>query len=125
MAQSGGHSERVTTVLSCYRLSQAKTDGSAIPTRYRMWDTWGIERNNYQDAAFPAILEGRIGDGHKISEKVRLGTLDLPPIDGNHVKHCVIFFIPASEARNKNNSEIMNSTARFVQTATEMGIESI
>jgi GTP-binding protein EngB required for normal cell division len=121
IAKSGGHTQRVTTELKSYRLIDFEKKKTS---NYRLWDTWGIERNNYQNCEFEQIINGYYQSGHKMNTRVSVADFDNKESDENNNQHCVIFFIPASELDN-SNGPMLQKTREYVEIATEQGISSV
>lgn len=127
VAQSGGHEQRVTTEFKSYRLMNMQTKQI---TGYRIWDTWGIESENYASCEFEYILEvffkfillssqGRIASKTSMkSELFRLGNKSTTQPNPLNAPHCVIFFIPVTELDNEE-SMLLQKTKEFMQKATE------
>jgi len=114
IAISGGNSARVTTEYNGNRLINLN---DKRPTRYRLWDTWGLERNNYQDCQFEFMLSGQLNRKFKMNDdvsQVKYG-------DPKQKIHCVLFFIPAAEL-DLQSSPMLQKTKEFREISTRMGI---
>jgi len=122
LATSGGNAERVTTELKGYRLAKIS---EKLSTKYRLWDTWGVERSNYNRCEFELILTGKASNGWKMEEASlsRLGD-NSKPVDARFIQNSVIFFIPAAELET-DESDLLKRTQDFMRIATSHQVSSL
>ena len=59
-AVAGGAEDHVTTKFVPYRTGRIEDGRKKQRTNFRVLDTWGLDRNNYENGQFEAILEGRM-----------------------------------------------------------------
>jgi len=122
VALSGGSDVRVTTDLKSYRLCDMNT---MAVTLYRIWDTWGLERENYASCEFEAIIQGRVSKNVTMDAPIsRLGEYHSLPVQADCVKNCIIFFIPAAEL-DVEDSDLLLKTKEFMHTATKCKTSSV
>jgi len=123
IAQAGGKSDRVTVDLTPYKLIDMDRDKA---TKYRIWDTWGLERDNYEACEFENIIHGKASPGWTMTDvsKMRLGDLCRIPADVRFVQNSLIFFVPMAEM-DTQDSELLLKTRDFMERATENTISSI
>jgi len=123
IAVAGGHSERVTTELKSYKLVNLDEQKA---TNYRFWDTWGLERKNYEGCEFTNIIQGKASAGWTMAQatKSRVGDLVKVPAESKNIQNCVIFFIPAAEL-DTDGSELLQKTREFMESATEHQVATV
>jgi predicted GTPase len=126
LAQSGGSETRTTTEFRSYRLVDV---GRENPTRYRLWDTWGLESANYKNFEFQKILHGLM-DNRTPMPKSRLGNPVASPNNNNSGNdnakpHCIIFFIPAGELDSTSSDDLLSKTLEYVEMATAAGVSCV
>jgi hypothetical protein len=108
VARAGGSEKRVTAEYGPYRMGN-----DLLPANVRIWDVWGIERTNYRQEEFPAMLRGEMKQGTKLK-----GTKadESDAMEPGAKPDCVIFFIPAGELDN-TASEMLVRTKEFIELA--------
>jgi len=89
---------------------------------FLLWDTWGLDRNNYQRNDFNLILQGSLPEDFQMSEQLKYGDCSFISQEKNR-QHCVLFFTTAADLQAE--SEFLKSTKKYVEEATLMEVPSI
>jgi len=101
------------------------SEGKPKATKYRLWDTWGLERNNYEACEFENIIKGRASNKWKMTDAAmsRIGDIAQLPKSEN-IQNCVIFFIPMAEL-DTIDSDLLLKTKDFMKKAVSAKVSCI
>jgi len=126
IASSGGSGGHVTKQFSYYNVcSFSRENGKLIEkelTPFLLWDTWGLDRNNYNRNDFTLILQGKLPEDFQMTSEIKYGDSRFKQVEQNR-QHCVLFFITAADLQTE--SEYLKSTKKFVEEATQLEVPSI
>jgi len=123
---SGGSSGHVTKTFSYSNVCVVTRNGGEFLeqeiTPFLLWDTWGLDRNNYQRNDFSLILSGSLPEDFQMANEIKYGDGGFSVKDQNR-QHCVLFFTTAADLQAE--SEFLKSTKKYVEEATLMEVQSI
>jgi hypothetical protein len=83
---TGGNPDHVTLRLLCKNL--------AINPQIKLWDTWGVDAENYSPAQLSMLLQGRLPSNWNMQEFDAQKLTEAEASSGFRKPHAIVFFAP-------------------------------
>ena len=121
-AIAGGSDTHVTCRLQAYPLYRVDDGLRGQLSRFRVLDSWGLDRNSYKNNEFKMILKGQLPQKFEMNQSMLKIKFD-PTVVADRGVHSIIFFIAIGELQTDQPTPLLTATQQYIRESVKAGIQ--